>query len=144
MIKISAKVIGRKKPVFDHRDIDLSAEFFNSDAGIRLETLISAIVCKEVSEFNKRQQERQLLRILSEREIEDALKTGKVTSGGWEFKHRALEKTAVADALEAFRDGLYFVFVDGRKIENLEDHVDLKQGSSVMFVRLVALSGGYI
>lgn len=50
---------------------------------------------------------------------------------------------AVQDALQAFEDGLYFVFVDDKKIDKLDDNIDLKAHSKVFFLRLVALTGGY-
>ncbi|MDE7186964.1 MAG: hypothetical protein K2O13_05600, partial [Lachnospiraceae bacterium] len=50
------------------------------------------------------------------------------------------EADAVRNALDAFRDGVTAVFVDGKKKDNLTDQVTLREGSEVMFVKLTSLS----
>ncbi len=45
-------------------------------------------------------------------------------------------------AREAFDDGLYFMFVDDRQVESLDEVLMLRDGSRLLFVRLVALAGG--
>jgi hypothetical protein len=49
---------------------------------------------------------------------------------------------AVAVALQAFEDGLYFVFVDDLQQTQLDSEVFLKTNSKVVFLRLTALAGG--
>lgn len=55
---------------------------------------------------------------------------------------RSLITHVVHAALEAFEDGLYFVFIDDRQIETLDERVTVGAGSRVRFLRLVALAGG--
>jgi len=50
---------------------------------------------------------------------------------------------ALKTALQAFEDGLYFVFIDRVKIEKLDDKIDLNEKSELMLLRLTALVGGY-
>ena len=49
---------------------------------------------------------------------------------------------AIAVALQAFEDGLYFVFVDDVQQNQLDSEVFLNVNSKVMFLRLTALAGG--
>jgi hypothetical protein len=52
------------------------------------------------------------------------------------------DDVAVAVALQAFEDGLYFVFLDGQQQEDLDAEVRLRPDSTLTFIRLVALAGG--
>jgi len=49
---------------------------------------------------------------------------------------------AVAIAVEAFQDGLYFIFIDGVQQKELDREVVVRPDSRVTFLRLVALAGG--
>lgn len=44
--------------------------------------------------------------------------------------------------MQAFQDGLYFVFVDDVQIEALEHGLELREDSQILFLRLTALVGG--
>ncbi len=143
MIKIGAKITGAKKPFLKDREIELPREIAAPGSTADLGTLIGAIVREEVSSFHKRRQERKLVGILSREEIYDALETGKVAMGGQDTEQIIDPEKAVANALEAFEDGLYFVFIDGKQYCRLKDPVVLKEAGNVMFIRLISLSGGY-
>jgi hypothetical protein len=67
---------------------------------------------------------------------------GKVDSGGSELDQKVEAQPAVEVALQAFEDGLYFVFVDDNQIEDLDAMVALKPTSQLLFLRLVPLVGG--
>ena len=93
--------------------------------------------------FQQRQAEQKTLRVLTARQITEGAARGKIDSGGRELEAGMVDAdTAVAAALEAFEDGLYFVFVDGNQVENLDSHLQLVPGSAITFLRLVALAGG--
>ncbi len=145
MIRISAKITGTKKPCLKNREIELPAEIAGPGSPLDLGTLIAAIVREEVSSFEKRQRQRKLVEILTEKQIDDALETGKVAMGGQTLdpEQPIDAEKAVANALEAFEDGLYFVFIDDKQYCRLKDPVVLNEGSNVMFLRLIALAGGY-
>jgi hypothetical protein len=56
---------------------------------------------------------------------------------------RKLDWAKQADvAVKAFEKNGYFVIVDGRQVESVEEHVKVKAGTEVFFVRLVPLVGG--
>ncbi len=48
----------------------------------------------------------------------------------------------VRKALRAFEAGSYFVTVDGRQVERLDEVIELRPDSKVTFIRLMPLVGG--
>jgi hypothetical protein len=52
------------------------------------------------------------------------------------------EDAAVTTALQAFTDGLYFVFLDDVQQQDLDAEVLVRPESRLTFIRLVALPGG--
>ncbi len=143
MIIVSAKIAGGKKPFLKDREMEIPGEISGPGSSPDLATLIEMVVREEVASFHKRQEERKLVEILSKENIDAVLETGRVSMGGHDFEQRVEPEKAVANALEAFEDGLYFVFIDDVKYERLDAPVVLKEGSRVLFLRLIALSGGY-
>jgi hypothetical protein len=96
----------------------------------------------QLNAFRKRQEERRLARILSRPEIESGVRIGKVDPGERDLKQSVNEDEAVSAALQAFEDGLYYVFIDGVQQTNLNSEIFIKSESTVTFIRLVALAGG--
>jgi len=137
-IEISVKMLGKKRPVLENLQIQLPDEFNGSAT---LSQLIEVIVRQQVANFNQKGD--NLLRYLDSSQMQAMKKSGKIGFGEvYNTKTADVEK-AVQDALQAFEDGLYFVFIDDVKIEKLTDKVDLKPNAKILFLRLVALTGGY-
>ena len=135
-MKVEAKITGQRRRLAEPLVIEAP------QAPGTLADLIETVVRAEVEAFHLRQTGNQMLRVLTEHDIAEGVATGRITSGGSELDQAVDPAAAVATALEAFRDGLYFVFVDDRQIESLEDPVAVTDDSSMMFVRLVPLAGG--
>lgn len=140
-ISVGAKVVGQRQGVFDDWRVPIPPE---GDGGRRtLRDLISVIVVNEVEAFRARQEERRLARVLSPAQIAEGAARGKIDAGASEVGVQAVaDDAAVATALQAFEDGLYFVFIDDVQQTDLDATVFVGDGSRVMFVRLVALVGG--
>lgn len=79
---------------------------------------------------------------MSRKEIKRSAITGKVDLCEHDLQQQVNVDEAVAVALQAFEDGLYFVFVDDAQQTNLDSEVFLKTDSNVVFLRLTALAGG--
>lgn len=139
---VEGKLLGQKKPLFTDWHVDLPPIWQCGGDRIRLRDLITQVVIEEVDGFNKRQAESRFARILSRSEIERGVRIGKVNSGEMDLQQPVNFDEAVGIALQAFEDGLYYVFVDGIQQNSLESEVYLSANSSVTFVRLVALAGG--
>lgn len=144
MLTISGKALGRRRPLFADFSVPIGPdETGGGDGAATLRDLIDRIVRHEVQSFRQRQQDRQLLRALTARQIDAALETGKVTMGESEVEPQDVdEDAAVGTALQAFEDGLYLVAIDGTEYRELDRQVYLQSDSRITFIRLTLLAGG--
>jgi hypothetical protein len=141
-ITVEGKVVGQKRALFTDWRIELPPPDENPGGHLKLRDFITSIVLKEVEAFKLRQEERKLARVMSRREIEQSAVRGKVDPGERDLGQKVNSDEAVAVALQAFEDGLYFVFVDDVQQTRLDSEVFLKTNSKVVFLRLTALVGG--
>jgi hypothetical protein len=141
-IMVEGKVAGQKRSLFTDWRIELPPLDENQGDHLKLRDLITLIVMKEVEAFQLRQEERKLAQVMSQQEIERSVVTGKVDPGERDLQQQVIVDEAVGVALQAFEDGLYFVFVDDVQQTSLDSEVYLKTNSKVLFLRLTALVGG--
>ncbi len=141
-VMVEGKVAGQKRPLFTDWRIALPPVWEAGGDRLKLRDLIISIVTREVEAFKKRQEARKLDRILSRTDIEAGRGKGKIDPQAKDLKQAVDLDDAVASALQAFQDGLYFVFIDEVQQSSLDSEVYLKTGSRVVFLRLVALAGG--
>ena len=141
-IVVEGKVVGQKRPLFTDWRVDLPP--LDEDRGdhLKLRDLITSIVIKEIEAFRLRQEDRKLARVMSRQQIEQGVSGGKVGPGEHDLQQEVNVDGAIAVALQAFEDGLYFVFIDDVQQTQLDSEVFLKTNSKVMFLRLTALVGG--
>ncbi|PYE54154.1 hypothetical protein [Deinococcus yavapaiensis] len=132
---VEGKVVG-SRAVFDSVPLHVQ----RSPATLR--TLLEDLVRQEVERFNDRQERQTLLHVLSERQLVDGASRGKVVSGGQEQAQHAAVDDAVHVAIRAFRDGLYFVFLDERQLEDLDEELQVTNASTLLLLRLTPLAGG--
>ncbi len=132
--------MGKTRPAFASWELSLPTEL--SDGEMTLRSLLTHIVQAEVTAFEARQSQRRLLTVLSPDQIQLGVEHGKIDAGGSELDQAVDSQTAVDNALQAFVDGLYFVFLEDEQIEDLETRVRLKARSQLLFLRLVPLVGG--
>jgi hypothetical protein len=143
---IEGKQFGRGKALFPSWEMALPPTSSTNEASPTLRDLITRVVREEIAAFNERQEQRQVLQALTTAEIQAGIAKGKVDTGGRGAdgftRQEVSEEQAITAALQAFEDGLYFVFIDDTQKENLDDTVLLQPGNRVTFLRLVALAGG--
>jgi hypothetical protein len=148
-LRVEAKMLGKRKPINPAWYVALPSAFFQETAdpehGPLLRHLIAYIVSEEVRAFQMRQEEHHLLHILQPHELNNAASTGKISMGDALQRSDSApvdENAAVEIALQGFQDGIYFVFIDGQKQDDLDASVQLSATSTLLFLRLVALIGG--
>lgn len=141
-ILVEGKVLGQKRPLFQDWQVELPPLWERGRDRLKLRELITRLVIEEVDAFKKRQEERKLARIMSRSEIEQGVVKGKVDPGERELNQPVNVDEAVGTALQAFEDGLYYVFLDGVQQTSLDSEIYLKPQSKVTLIRLVALAGG--
>ena len=141
MAIVDVRALGRRKKLMDDFSVPLPPG--NGSDSRRLRDVIEGIVRTEVAAFRQRQEARRFLRALSPAEIDAAAAKGKVDSGGSERELQAVDvDEAIANALLAFEDGIYFVIIDGTQIESLDTEVRVVDDSRISFLRLTLLAGG--
>jgi hypothetical protein len=143
-LTISGKVLGKSQNLFTSWEMALPDDRVaaGESRSILLAELLTEIVRAEVRAFRDRQSQRRLTKVLGLVEIEAGVALGKVDSGGSELEQVVDELGAVENALQAFKDGFYLVFIDDRQQEDLEELVVLTDRSELLFLRLTPLVGG--
>jgi hypothetical protein len=137
IVEVEAKVIGRKQSPVAPWQVPISPE------DLTLRDLIFDIVDAEVTAFQDRQEQQRLPQILTKDAIAWGIEKGKIISGDREFDPQPVDRQAAFEtAVQAFSDGLYYVFIDDRQYESLDEEVILRAHSKVLFLRLVAMVGG--
>jgi len=140
ILTLSIKMLGKKHPVLESISFPLSNQFPDNPT---LHDLLTELVTQQVEQFNVSRTEENLLPYLSESDISEQADRGKIGFGAVYNDKTVLLADALKTALQAFEDGLYFVFIDRVKIEKLDDKIDLNEKSELMLLRLTALVGGY-
>jgi hypothetical protein len=136
-ITIEGKQFGRGRALFPNWEMQLPAET------LTLREFLTLVVRHEVVAFQERQEQRQVLQALTAAQIAEGVAKGKVDAGGRPETITEVDSdAAVKNAIQAFEDGLYYVFVNDDQQQALDAPIALREGSRVMFLRLVALAGG--
>ena len=141
-ILIEAKLVGKKKSLVPQWGIPMPEDWRDGKKPITLRDLITRVVSVEFDKFQTRQKESNFVQFLSEKEISDALVTGKVKLGEGETQHTYTKDQVIGIALQAFEDGLYFVFIGDDQYTELDQVVLVIGDVHITFLRLVALAGG--
>lgn len=136
---IEGKMVGRRRRLWDGWSVPLPVA---EGETLSLAALLEGLVRQEVAAFQARQAGRRLPHLFDRDAIAGAAEEGRVVPIGRRTSRRVEVEQAVAVALQAFEDGLFYVFVDERQIETLDAPVALQDGSRVLLLRLVALVGG--
>jgi hypothetical protein len=137
-VQVEAAVAGRKRAGTPEHELQVTLP----SGPTSLRGLIEAIVRAEVSAFVDRAEGEKLVRVLTEEALEEGLAAGSVRSGGREVAAEVDADEAVRAAIEAQQDGLFQTVVDEEPIDDLDTVIELRDGTRVMFLRLVALAGG--
>jgi hypothetical protein len=141
-LTISGKALGSRRPLFADWSIPFPPEWREA-GGRTLRDLIESVVRAEVQAFRERQEERQIFRALSARDIAAGAEKGKIEMGGSEVGLQNVDADqAVAVACQAFEDGLYLVVIDGEEQREIDREIHVRPDSHVTFVRLALLAGG--
>ncbi len=139
---MDARLLGQKRPLLADWIMTLPLDLTGQEVLLPLRDILTQVVLAEVDAFQQRQEERRLARILGPAQIAAGLASGKADPAEHDLPPAVDTEAAVATALQAFEDGLYFVCVEGAQVTGLDDPVALRPEIHMTFVRLVALAGG--
>lgn len=107
-----------------------------------LRDLLSALVRHELASYEQRRTASKTLRVLTPADLARGVDTGVYGREKRAVAAPPPEADAIERAVEAFNDGLFFVFIDDVQVEELETPVVVHPDSTLRLVRLVALAGG--
>ena len=144
-LTIEAKVLGQRARAGHTWTVELPLPDPATGENITTGALIALVVRHEVRADRERNAQRSLLRILSPADIQAGVAQGKLTMTRFDEEAdqpETAEDNAVAVALQAYRDGLFYFFVDEQQLLDLDAPVPLRPDSTLTFLRLVALAGG--
>lgn len=134
-IEIQLKRLGKKK---------ILRQKVNLIGNIKtLEDLITQLVTHNVNSFNKEIETNKVLSFLSPSEIQNQSITGKIGFGEIENKTKANINSSIENALQAFEDGIFVVFIDDDEVKTLKEPLAIKESSSITFIRMTFLTGTY-
>ena len=104
--------------------------------------LIAATAKKCAEDFNERVRKGEtMITPLSEREISDMAGIGRITFGICNGDKEQDVGKAVNNALLAFQDGLFCMFINGEKVTEADRAIALREDDVLTFIRLTMLSG---
>ena len=132
-IIINVKGLSRKK-VIHQEEVELTNNISTT------KDLITELVKINVEKFNKKIDEKDILSIMTNENIAEAARIGKIGDEVHGDKKANLEK-ALDTAYLAFEDGLYCIFINDEQSEKLDDSLNLKDGDILTLIRLTMLAG---
>lgn len=136
ILKINLKQIGQRKQKI------APVDFEYQPAPETLRELIAQTVMSCVDSYNERvRRGEDFEKPLSEKQITDMADIGKIAFGiNYGGREQAADK-AVDNALQAFEDGLYRVFLNDDELEKLDDTIHVNENDTLTFIRLTMLAG---
>lgn len=136
-ITVSVKQLGKRKPSIEKQSLEVS----NLSSPCSLEDILKAVVAQQVETFNERTTQPKIVSFLVSEDIQEALEHGKVSFGDTYNKQKANQEEAQDNALLAFKDGLFKVFLNEQEVETLSQEITFTSQDIFTFIRLTFLSG---
>lgn len=134
-IRVNVKKLGKRISSVEPMDFPLDCE--PQTAG----ELICAAVRTSVKQYNERLERSEMSVPLDEDAEQVYERAGKIAFGLPFSDKRADAEKAQQTALEAFRDGLFRMFIDDEEVEGENTQIKLSEQSEVTFIRLAMLAG---
>lgn len=126
--------------ILEEWPIDFVPEDDFSDSNpFRVRHLIEKLTRESVRDFELRQRESKFA-FLSTELLQKSIEKGKIGRSYDELQSVDVED-AVANALQAFEDKLFLLFVDKSEKRDLEEPVILRPDTEIVLIKLTALAG---
>lgn len=134
-IYVRVKAIGKRK------DILAPTPYTIPDGICSLRQLLTAVVQKEVAQYNIKEAEAQLIPFLTQQQLDEQSKIGKVSFGTIYSDKKANPDKAVTNVIQCWEDGLVRVFMDEEEITELDKTIHVSEETVFTFMRLTFLAG---
>ena len=136
-IKVNIKQIGKKKNKISGVDFPLAVQ------PRTVRELITECVKTCVEQYLERAAKGDNASPLTAEQIDDMSEIGKIAFGinyGTKLPDPA---KAIADAHQAYEDGLFRIFLGEESVGEIDDPVTINEGDEATFIRLVFLAGSW-
>ena len=134
-IYVRVKAIGKRKDI-------LAPTPYTLPEGITsLRHLLTAVVKKEVDCYNNKEMQLQLIPFLTQQELDDQARAGRVSFGRIYSDKKADPEKAIGNALQCWEDGLVRVFMNDEELTRLDAPLVIPDGAIFTFMRLTFLAG---
>lgn len=137
-VRVTARVPGSRRAGLAEHEVSVGVPV----GPVSVRALIEAVVRAEVTAFQARAEENEFVRVLTEASLAEAVERGAVRTGGGRPAPAVDPDQAVATALTAFCDGLYYLLIDEEQVSALDGVVQVGPDTRLLFLRLVPLAGG--
>lgn len=131
----------RVKSVGKRRDILAPTPYTIPDGISSLRQLLSAVAQKEAALYNSKEAEAQLIPYLTQQELDDQARAGKISLGSIYSDKKADPHKAAANAVACWEDGLVRVFVNEEELTDLDAPLTIGEQAVFTFLRLTFLAG---
>lgn len=120
-VKINVKKIGKNRGAIE-------PVFYEYPEGVdTVEKLLRETVRINLEEFTKRRKRTEVEAVLSGEDIEEQAGTGKISFGIAYDGRTADFENAVKNACQCFEDGIAVIFLEGKRLETLEERIALRR-----------------
>lgn len=134
-IKVNIKQLGSKRDKIAETDFHIDGNPQN------LRELITASVHTCVTDYNTRAEKGEDASPISSEDIRAMSEIGKIAFGINYGGKKADEQKAERDAVQAYEDGLFRIFIDDKQAGGLDEKICLTENTRVTFIRLTMLTG---
>ena len=132
-IYVRIKAIGKRK------DILAPVLYTIPDETVSLRQLLTAIVQKEVTDYNNKEMNVQVVPFLTQEEVYNQAQSGKVSFGTIYSEKKADADKAVSNAIQCWEDGLVRVFMNEEELRELDASLFIPEDAVFTFIRLTFL-----
>lgn len=138
-IQITVKAAGKRRAIMEQLSYTLPVK------PLSLKDLICALVTLEVQRYNDASNTENILPFLTDEAYQDGLDVGKVhfnTPISTEKRSFQALAPAIDNALQAFEDGLFKVFINDTEITD-SSPFEIQENATVTLIRLTFLAGRF-
>ena len=133
VISVNLKKIGKKKNKIEKENFYLE----NNPKDVR-ELLIEVVKTSVNKYINEKD---SVIDYLDLRQIKDKEEAGKITNGQSYDDRIPNLNDAIQNAISSFADGIVRIFLEGVELVDLDQELDLVDGSNITFVKMIMLAG---
>ena len=133
-VYIKIKALAKRKPIIANMPFVIEADMATSN------DLVEHIVRQMVKSYNDLGVDAPLFPYLTNDDISNGAKVGKIGFNERKNEKNQDENEAVENALTCFEDGIFRLFVNDGEVE-INQPITLREGDEITFIRLTMLAG---